>query len=65
MSRKRLFRGSDKVIGGVCSGIADYADVDPTAIRVLWAVLTVFTAIVPGSIAYLLCWVIIPEKRRG
>jgi phage shock protein PspC (stress-responsive transcriptional regulator) len=60
---KKLRRGKDKVIAGVCSGIAERLDTDATAVRVLWALLTVCTAIVPGVIAYLLCWVFIPKSR--
>lgn len=61
-TRKRLVRSSDRVIAGVCGGIGDYLDVDPTAVRVLWALLTAFTAVIPGIIAYVLCWILIPER---
>jgi phage shock protein C len=60
--RKHLLRSKDGVIAGVCGGIAEYIDTDPTAIRVLWVVLTVFTALIPGIIAYLICWILIPER---
>ena len=46
------------MIGGVCAGIADYLDTDPTIIRILW-VLFVFCA-GGGILAYLLCWIIMP-----
>lgn len=59
---KRLTRSPDKVVGGVCAGIADYLDADPTAIRVLWSIITVFTAFIPGIIAYLICWILMPER---
>ena len=62
MARKKLLRGEDRVIAGVCSGVADYFDVDPTAIRVVWALLTVLTAVIPGIVAYILCWIIMPER---
>ena len=41
---KRLYRSNDRVIAGVCSGIAEYLDFDPVAVRLGWAALTLFTA---------------------
>jgi len=60
---KRLYRSKkDRMIAGVCSGIAEYLDIDPTVIRILYVLLTVFTSFLPGIIAYLLLWLIIPEE---
>lgn len=58
---KRLYRSREnKVISGVCGGIADYFEVDPTFIRLLWAVSVLFAG--TGIIAYILCIIIIPEE---
>lgn len=58
---KRLVRSmNDKILGGVCSGIAHYADVDPTLIRVLW-VLSILI-IGGGILAYIICWILIPSE---
>jgi phage shock protein C len=44
MVKKRLYRSNkNKMIGGVCGGIADYVDVDPTIVRLLWALMTLFS----------------------
>jgi phage shock protein C len=59
---KRLTRSEDAVLGGVCAGIAEYIDTDPTPIRLLWVLLTVLTLGAPGMLAYLLCWILIPKK---
>jgi phage shock protein C len=62
----RLLRRSaqDWKLAGVCGGIAEYFQVDPTAVRVAWAVLTVVPgAIVLGIIAYVVAWVIMPLDR--
>lgn len=59
---KRLTRSKNRIIAGVCSGIADYVGVDPAIIRILWVVLTLFTLGIGGIIAYLLCWILIPKK---
>lgn len=61
--KKALRRGHDQMIAGVCSGIAERFDTDPTAVRVLWALLTVFTALVPGIITYSICWLVFPKPR--
>lgn len=60
---KKLYRSNDKMIAGVCSGIAAYFDVDPTLVRLAYALLTVFFAIVPGIIFYIVCWMIIPREE--
>ncbi len=58
---KRLFRSkANRKLGGVCGGIAEYFALDPTLIRVLWAVAILFGG--AGLIAYIICWIMIPEK---
>ena len=46
---KKLTKSNDKVISGVCSGIAEYFDIDPTLVRVGYAALSVFSAGFPAS----------------
>jgi len=63
MVKKRLYRsGKDKILGGVCGGLGDYLDIDPTIIRLLW----VFFGLALGSglIAYLIAWLIIPRNPK-
>ena len=58
---KRLIRPkNNKVIAGVCAGIANYFNVDPVLVRIIWLVLLLFFGI--GLFAYLLLWVVMPEK---
>ena len=59
---KKLYRSDDRMLGGVCAGLAEYADVDPTVVRLLYAALTVFTAF-SGIILYPVLWIIMPEKH--
>lgn len=58
---RRLFRlSTDKKIGGVCSGFAEYLDIDVTLVRILTLAVICITGFVPGFIAYLLAWLIMP-----
>ena len=62
-ARTRLFRSrTDRRIGGVCGGLAEYFDVDPTIMRVSWVIVSIiFGAVVFGVVAYLVAWFIIPQ----
>ena len=59
---KKLFRSNDRVIGGVCGGLAEYFDFDPVLVRVAYAFLTLFTAFC-GLLFYIVLWIVMPEKR--
>ena len=59
---KTLVRTRDgRIVAGVCSGLAEYFGLDANLIRVIVAVLTVFTGGV-GALAYLAAWLVIPEE---
>ena len=61
-SRPRLLRDPyDKVIGGVCSGLARYFDIDPVIIRLVMVVLFLTAGI--GLLAYIIAWAVIPAAR--
>ncbi|HXY51830.1 MAG TPA: PspC domain-containing protein [Terriglobales bacterium] len=63
IARKRLLRPRQgRKIAGVCAGLAEYFDLDTTLVRVLWLVVTFFSALVPGLIAYLVAWIVMPEE---
>ena len=59
---KKLTLGDDKIIGGVCSGIAEYFDIDPTLVRLAWIILLFCDSI--GILPYLICWMIIPSNNN-
>ena len=50
--------GRDKKIAGVCAGVANYFDMDPTIVRVIWAVLAFGYG--AGIVAYIILWIIAP-----
>ena len=57
---KKLYRNtSNKMIAGVCSGLAEYLNIDPTIVRLIWALIALSGA---GLVAYLVAAIIIPEK---
>jgi phage shock protein C len=62
-SRKQLTLSlTDKKLGGVCGGIAEYFDVDSTIVRLIWVVLSVVPGgFVGGALAYFIAWIIIPK----
>jgi phage shock protein C len=62
---KKLYRPKkDRVISGVCAGLAEYFGVDAVIFRASFALVTIFTGIFPGVSAYLALTLIIPEKGR-
>ena len=59
---KRLYRSrKDRMLGGVCAGLGEHLDVDPTVIRLVWVVLTAIS-MGTGILVYILAWIIIPEE---
>ena len=58
---KKLVRSTNKMIAGVCGGVAEYFDIDPTLVRVIYAALTLFTAAFPGVILYIVMMLLMPQ----
>jgi len=58
----RLHRSRiDKKIAGVCGGIGEYLDVDPTVVRLVAVIAGLATAIIPFLVGYVIAWIIVPE----
>ena len=62
MEKKRLTRSANKMLAGVCSGIAEYFDLDPTLVRVCYAALSIFCYGFPGLLLYLMLMLIMPAS---
>jgi len=61
---KKLLRSKrNRVMGGVCAGIGEYLGVDPTVVRLIWVVVTIFSGFFVGILAYIIAWAIIPEGK--
>lgn len=61
---KKLYRSPNRILAGVCGGIAEYFDVDPTLIRVIYLVLSLFSAAFPGILLYIILMIMIPNYDR-
>ena len=59
--RKLHLSETDSKIFGVCGGIGQTYDVDPTLIRLAWVFLCVITGVLPLLLTYIVAWVIIPD----
>jgi len=60
--QKKLYRSrTSKTISGVCGGLGEYLNIDPTLVRVLWVLISIFAAGFPGLIAYVVMACVIPE----
>jgi len=61
---KRLYRSrKDRMIAGVCGGLAEYFNIDPVIVRVI-AVLLLLPGGLPGFVPYIILWILVPENPR-
>lgn len=61
--KKRLTRSDDKMIGGVCAGLAEYLDIDLTIVRIVWVLMVLFAGF--GILLYVILWLIMPKQQIG
>ena len=59
---KRLFRSNDRMLGGVCAGIAEYLGWDPTLVRVAYIILSIASIGFPGILVYIILWIVMPPR---
>ncbi|MFI3315599.1 MAG: PspC domain-containing protein [Rikenellaceae bacterium] len=63
-TENKLYRSrSNRIIAGVCGGISEFFGLTPNTIRLLFVLLSIFGG--SGVLAYIILWVIVPEKRRS
>jgi phage shock protein C len=60
-ARSRLTRSNDRIIGGVCGGLAAFLGWAPVSVRALYVVVSVVSAAFPGIVAYLILWWMMPD----
>jgi phage shock protein C len=61
-TKGRLTRSPDRMIAGVCAGVAEYLNLDPTHVRIGFVLLSILSAAFPGLLVYIILWVIMPER---
>lgn len=59
---KKLYKSTDKKISGVCAGVAEYFEIDPTIVRIVYALITFFTAGFAGVIVYAILAFVMPVR---
>jgi phage shock protein C len=62
-SRKLYRSRNQRMVAGVCGGLADYFDIDATVIRVLFLILAVFGG--SGLVVYLVMWIVVPDASKA
>jgi phage shock protein PspC (stress-responsive transcriptional regulator) len=62
VNKSRLTRSTNRVIAGVCAGLAEWLGWDIALVRLLYLILTIFSAGFPGIIAYIVLWIVMPEE---
>jgi phage shock protein C len=60
---QQLTRSSDRIVAGVAGGIAKYLGVDASIVRIITALVVIFTGV--GPFLYVLAWLILPEENGG
>lgn len=62
--KRPLVRSNNKIIAGVCGGIAEWLGWDPSLFRVLFVIVSIISAAFPGTIVYIILWIIMPSYNK-
>lgn len=63
---KRLYKSkTNKVFAGIVGGVAEFFEIDPTIIRLVWVLVVIFTGFFPGVVAYIIAMLVVPEAPSG
>jgi phage shock protein PspC (stress-responsive transcriptional regulator) len=55
----------DRVLGGVCGGIARWLGWDSTLVRILYVLISIFSAAFPGTLVYIILWIFMPRTNEA
>jgi len=61
---KAFRRSNDRIIAGVCGGIADYLGWTPGRVRLLYVIVSILSAAFPGTLVYLILWLVVPGPDK-
>lgn len=64
-ARKRLRKSRNRVIAGVCGGMAEWLGWDPILVRVLYVLVSFFSAAFPGILVYIILWIVMPNPESA
>ena len=60
---KRLKRSNkQRIIAGVCGGLAEYFNMDPTMVRLIYVAVSILSVAFPGILVYIILWIVVPES---
>lgn len=62
MDKSKLTRSNNRVIAGVCAGLAEWLGWDIALVRLLYLIVSIFSAGFPGLLAYIILWIVMPEE---
>jgi phage shock protein C len=66
MNNTKLYRSeTNKMIAGVCGGLADYLQIDTTLLRLVWVLIVVFSGFFPGVLVYIIAALIMPAEPKA
>jgi phage shock protein C len=64
MMAKKLYRStSQRMLGGVCGGLAEYFDIDVSLVRLSFVAICLISAVLPMTLFYLIAWIVVPVER--
>lgn len=61
--KEPLRKSDDRLLAGVCGGIAEWLGWDPTVVRLLYVLLSILSAAFPGILVYLVLWLVMPPSE--
>jgi len=63
---KKLYRSSkQRMIAGICGGLAEYFEMDVTILRLLFVAISLLSVLIPMVIFYIIAWIIVPEEEQS
>jgi len=64
--KKKLYRSSEqRMIAGICGGLAEYFDMDVNIMRLLFVAISLLSVLFPMVIFYIIAWIIVPEEEKS
>ena len=64
--KKKLYRSSkQRMIAGICGGLAEYFDIDVNIMRLLFVAISLLSVLFPMAIFYIIAWIIVPEEEKS